>query len=103
MRHSLSDQREGALWRISAPTSRTHYYRDLAIPRYRVNAEVEHGLVTLQGVVERPYRKSCAEAIVRRVPGVIGVRNASPSTPRKSSVRRPHLPSLSTEARRGEA
>ena len=34
-----------------------------------------HGLVTLQGVVERAYQKSCAEAIVRRVPGVIGVRN----------------------------
>ena len=50
-------------------------YWDLAIPRYRVNAEVEHGLVTLQGVVERAYQKSCAEAIVRRVPGVIGVRN----------------------------
>ena len=50
-------------------------YWDLAIPRYRVNAEVDHGLVTLQGVVERPYQKSCAEAIVRRVPGVIGVRN----------------------------
>ena len=50
-------------------------YWDLAIPRYRVNAEVEHGLVTLQGVVERAYQRSCAEAIVRRVPGVIGVRN----------------------------
>ena len=50
-------------------------YWDLAIPRYRVSADVEHGLVTLQGVVERAYQKSCAEAIVRRVPGVIGVRN----------------------------
>jgi osmotically-inducible protein OsmY len=48
---------------------------DLAIPRYRVTAEVDHGLVTLQGVVERVYQRSCAEAIVRRVPGVIGVRN----------------------------
>ena len=50
-------------------------YWDLAIPRYRVTAEVDHGLVTLQGVVERGYQRSCAEAIVRRVPGVIGVRN----------------------------
>jgi osmotically-inducible protein OsmY len=50
-------------------------YWDLTIPRYRVTAEVDHGLVTLQGVVERAYQRSCAEAIVRRVPGVIGVRN----------------------------
>jgi len=50
-------------------------YWDLAIPRYRVTAEVDHGLVTLQGVVERAYQKSCAEADVRRVKGVIGVRN----------------------------
>ena len=28
-------------------------YWDLAIPRYRVTSEVDHGLVTLQGVVER--------------------------------------------------
>jgi osmotically-inducible protein OsmY len=50
-------------------------YWDLAIPRDRVTAEVDHGLVTLQGVVGRAYQRSCAEAIVRRVPGVIGVRN----------------------------
>jgi osmotically-inducible protein OsmY len=50
-------------------------YWDLAIPRYRVTADVDRGLVTLQGVVERAYQRSCAEAIVRRVPGVIGVRN----------------------------
>lgn len=50
-------------------------YWDLTIPRYRVTAEEDHGLVTLQGVVERAYQRSCAEAIVRRVPGVIGVRN----------------------------
>ena len=50
-------------------------YWDLAIPRYRVTSEVDRGLVTLQGVVERAYQRSCAEAIVRRVPGVIGVRN----------------------------
>ncbi len=48
---------------------------DLAVPRYRVTAEVDSGLVTLRGVVERAYQRSCAEAIVRRVPGVIGVRN----------------------------
>jgi osmotically-inducible protein OsmY len=48
---------------------------DLAIPRHRVTAEVDHGLVILQGVVERPQQKCCAEATVRRVPGVLGVRN----------------------------
>jgi len=48
---------------------------DLAIPRYRVTAEVKNGEVTLQGVVERAYQKSHAEAIVRRVAGVTGVRN----------------------------
>jgi osmotically-inducible protein OsmY len=48
---------------------------DLAIPRHRVTAEVNGGLVTLRGVVERDYQKSCAEATVRRVPGVVWVRN----------------------------
>jgi osmotically-inducible protein OsmY len=40
-----------------------------------VRAEVSDGLVTLYGVVERAYQRSCAEASVLRVPGVIGVRN----------------------------
>ena len=48
---------------------------DLAIPRYRVTAEVDDGVVTLHGVVERAYQRSCAEAIVRRVSGVTGVKN----------------------------
>jgi osmotically-inducible protein OsmY len=50
-------------------------YWDLAIPRHRVSAEVDDGLVILHGVVEKAYQKSCAEAVVRRVPGVIAVRN----------------------------
>lgn len=48
---------------------------ELAIPRHKVTAKVDHGLVTLHGVVERAYQKSSAEAAVRRVAGVIGVRN----------------------------
>ena len=48
---------------------------DLALPRHRVTAEVNDGLVTLHGLVEPDYQKSCPEATVRRVPGVIGVRN----------------------------
>ena len=50
-------------------------YWDLAIPRYGVSVEVDHGLVTLHGEVERTYQRSCAEQDVRRVPGVIGVTN----------------------------
>jgi osmotically-inducible protein OsmY len=46
-----------------------------AIPRDRVRAKVQEGLVILQGVVERAYLKSYAEAIVRRVPGVTVVKN----------------------------
>jgi len=48
---------------------------DLAIPRHRVTAKVDGGWVTLQGVVERSYQRSCAEADVRRVPGVTGIKN----------------------------
>ena len=48
---------------------------DLAIPRYRITAEVESGVVTLHGVVDRAYLRSHAESIVRRVSGVTGVRN----------------------------
>ena len=48
---------------------------DVAIPRYRVTAEVESGVVTLNGIVERAYLRSHAESIVRRVSGVTGVRN----------------------------
>jgi hypothetical protein len=40
-----------------------------------VTVEVEGDLVTLRGIVERAYEKSSAEATVRQVPGVIGVRN----------------------------
>ena len=50
-------------------------YWDLAVPRYGVTVDVSGGWVILQGVVERPYQKSCAEADVRRVAGVVGVRN----------------------------
>jgi osmotically-inducible protein OsmY len=33
------------------------------------------GVVTLHGVVERAYQRTYAEAIVRQVSGVIGVKN----------------------------
>ena len=48
---------------------------DPAIHPHRVIADVDVGLVTLHGVVDRAYQKSYAEAIARRVPGMIDVRN----------------------------
>jgi osmotically-inducible protein OsmY len=48
---------------------------DFALPRHRLNVEVENGWVTVSGVVDRPYQKSCAESDVRKVPGVVGVIN----------------------------
>jgi hypothetical protein len=50
-------------------------YWNLAVPRYRVVAEVDGGVVTLHGIVERAYERSSAEATVRWVPGVMGVKN----------------------------
>ena len=47
---------------------------DSAVPN-SVIATVDQGWVTLRGEVERPYEKSCAEADVLRIPGVLGVRN----------------------------
>ena len=46
-----------------------------AIPPDMVTAEVNGGVVTLRGVVVRAYQKSFAEAIARRVPGVVDVTN----------------------------
>ncbi len=46
-----------------------------AIPRDRVTVRFQNRNVVLSGEVEWPYQKSCAEASVRRVPGVAGVAN----------------------------
>jgi osmotically-inducible protein OsmY len=48
---------------------------DFAVPHDRVSAKCEKGWVTLTGEVERQYQRSCAEADVRRTPGVAGVTN----------------------------
>jgi osmotically-inducible protein OsmY len=48
---------------------------DLAVPRNRLKVEVEDGRVTLSGVVDLPYQRSCAEFDVRNVPGVVRVIN----------------------------
>ncbi|MGH6797979.1 MAG: BON domain-containing protein [Roseiarcus sp.] len=50
-------------------------YWDLAVPRHRLNVDVENGWVTVSGMVDLPYQRNCAESDVRSVPGVVGVTN----------------------------
>jgi osmotically-inducible protein OsmY len=50
-------------------------YWDLAVPRYRLSVDVENGWVTVSGMVDRPYQRTCAESDARNVPGVVGVTN----------------------------
>jgi osmotically-inducible protein OsmY len=48
---------------------------DLAVPRHRLNVNVENGWVTVSGMVDLPYQRSCAESDAKSVPGVVGVIN----------------------------
>jgi osmotically-inducible protein OsmY len=48
---------------------------DLAVPRDRLNVDVQNGWVTVSGTVDLPYQRTCAESDVRNVPGVVGVTN----------------------------
>ena len=48
---------------------------DFALPRDRLSVTCQDGWVTLSGEVDRPYQKTCAEADVLKVPGVVGVKN----------------------------
>lgn len=48
---------------------------DLAIPRDRLNVDVDNGWVTVSGIVDLPYQRTCAESDARSVPGVVGVTN----------------------------
>jgi osmotically-inducible protein OsmY len=50
-------------------------YWDLAVPRHRLNVDVENGWVTVSGMVDLPYQKSCAESDAKGVAGVVGVIN----------------------------
>ncbi len=50
-------------------------YWDLAVPRHRLNVDVEDGWVTVSGMVDLPYQRTCAESDARSVPGVAGVTN----------------------------
>ncbi len=48
---------------------------DLAVPRDRLNVDVENGWVTVSGLVDLPYQRTCAEFDAKSVPGVVGVTN----------------------------
>jgi osmotically-inducible protein OsmY len=50
-------------------------YWDLAVPRDRLNVDIEDGWVTVSGMVDLPYQRTCAESDARSVPGVVGVTN----------------------------
>ncbi len=50
-------------------------YWDLAAPRHRLSVDVENGWVTVSGMVDLPYQRTCAESDARSVPGVVGVTN----------------------------
>ena len=50
-------------------------YWDRAVPRDRLNVDVENGWVTVTGTVDLPYQRSCAESDAKSVPGVVGVTN----------------------------
>ncbi len=48
---------------------------DLAIPRDRLDVDVENGWVTVSGIVDLPYQRACAESDAKSVAGVVGVTN----------------------------
>jgi osmotically-inducible protein OsmY len=50
-------------------------YWDLRVPRHQVTVAVEDGWVTVSGIVDLPYQRTCAEFDARSVPGVVGVIN----------------------------
>jgi osmotically-inducible protein OsmY len=66
MRFQSEDLRAGVLNAL---------YWDLAIPRHRLNVDVENGWVTVSGMVDVAYQRSCAESDAKSVPGVVGVIN----------------------------
>jgi osmotically-inducible protein OsmY len=60
---------------------------DFALPRGCVAVKFQEGWVTLTGQVDQPYQRSCAEADVLRVPGVVGVHNEIVVRPPKAPAR----------------
>jgi osmotically-inducible protein OsmY len=71
-------------------------YWDLAVPRDRLNVDVENGWVTVSGLVDLPYQRTCAESDAKSVPGVIGVTNlirlaaAQAAAPRPQEIAQRH-------------
>lgn len=63
-------------------------YWDLAVPRLRVKVEVENRWVTISGVVEPHYQRTCAEVDARGVPGVAGVTNRIRLAPPQTGLAR---------------
>jgi osmotically-inducible protein OsmY len=64
-------------------------YWDLAVPRDRLNVDVENGWVTGSGIVDRPYQRTCAESDAKSVPGVVGVTNRISLTDVQAASLRP--------------
>jgi osmotically-inducible protein OsmY len=50
-------------------------FRDPNIPKGRVNINAEEGVIVLRGELDRPDQIQAIEAAVRKVPGVLDVRN----------------------------
>jgi osmotically-inducible protein OsmY len=65
------------MWEIEDVRARVlnALYWDLAVPRHRLNVDVENGWVTVSGMVDLPYQRSCAESDAKSVPGVVCVTN----------------------------
>ena len=65
------------MWEIEDVRARVlnALYWDLAVPRHGLNVDVENGWVTVSGMVDLPYQRSCAESDAKSVPGVVGVTN----------------------------
>jgi osmotically-inducible protein OsmY len=62
---------------------------DLAVPRDRLDVDVENGWVTVSGLVDLPYQRSCAESDAKSVPGVVGVTNLIRLAAAQAAAQRP--------------
>jgi osmotically-inducible protein OsmY len=58
---------------------------NVSVPRDRIKVLVEHGWVTLKGIVEYHFEKEAAEAAVRHLRGVKGVSSTIAIKPRAST------------------
>lgn len=56
-------------------------YWDLAAPRHRLSVDVENGWVTVSGMVDLPYQRTCANRTLEAF-------RASSASPIRSALRR---------------